>query len=138
MEPTRVRVLRGTVLGKKVLSLGARVPLSFVIENIAELLAIRAIVVEEPEHPSPFCVLTRQVPEGDAFQVVELESIPSFYVKRGWAIPLDDAELSNLYHCGACKNTYFTYSALQKHKEATGHKRPYRKKETLDEGEGSN
>ena len=132
MEPARVRVLRGTVLGKKVLTQGSKVPLAFVIEHLPELLATRAVVIEEPEHPSSFCVLTRDLPEGEAFEVVELENLPPHYLKRAWAIRLDDAELSNLHRCGACLRTYFVYSALAKHKRETGHRRPYRRRKSLD------
>jgi len=135
MEPARVRVLRGTVLGRKVLTQGSRVPLAFVIEHLPELQATRAVVVEEPQNPSPFCVLTRDLPEGEAFEVVELESLPPHYLKRAWAIRLDDAELSNLHRCGACAKTYFVYSALRKHKKETGHRRPYHKRKSLDSQE---
>jgi hypothetical protein len=132
MELPRVKILRGTVLGKKVLAQGAIVPLAFVIEQLPELLAVRAVTIEPPKHPSGYGVLLRNLPEGEAYEVLPLEDLPPHYEKRGWVIPLDDAELSDLHHCGDCLKVYFLHSALQKHKKETGHKRQYKKK-SLDE-----
>lgn len=133
MEPLRVKITQPVVLGNKTLNRGLALTLSNIIKSLPSLLSLNKVKIEPPEKPSGYIVALMDLPEGklmfEVFDETDLEPPRlTLYVNQLKVLRLDDRELASLFRCGGCNAAFLEHSALLRHKELTGHKRPYRKK----------
>lgn len=130
-ETLRFRIRRPILVGNRLFQSGF-VSLSMVLDNLPQLLALGCLEELPPRAPfSGYALVLRASSFGEFGEVIPVDELKDFelWVSKGFLLPLYDDELNDVATCEVCHKHYLTRGLLARHKQETGHRRKYTRRE---------
>lgn len=119
------------MIGNKLIRSGL-VSLVTVLPNLPELLALGVLEhIQVDAKPSGYALVLRSSQFGEFGEVVAVDDLPdvALWEAKGFLLRLFDPELNDVCSCDVCNKHYLTRDLLAAHKERTGHRRKYSRRE---------
>ena len=129
----RFKVRRAFRLGRKILPGGSLIPLKLAYDVLPDIFSLGLLEELPQEGESKWVGSLVDYKGWIRGEIIDKTDIPEWpsLKRRGWVVELYDRDITSEHVCGGCPKSFVIWEAAIRHRQTTGHKRPYsrRKKE---------